>query len=228
MVEPTQAPLPGSIPLPPPKSGRPGLVSIPPCTLWRVHPFDPSTGRWVATAFNSAGAGNARFSPLPEGDGFVPTLYAASTLEGALMETVFHDVPWPSTGYSLDLTKHLESSYCASQVELTSAAQLIDLTSVGLRAIGLRAVDLLDTNATEYPRARAWAQWLRQTAPTAQGLTWMSRQDNTCRALVFFGDKLPASSLVPGKHVHVPLHKPEPLEAILSLAERLQVSVGGL
>jgi RES domain len=45
--------------------------------------------------FNPSPAGNARFSPLVNAAGAViPTLYAGTTLDCALMETVFHDVPF--------------------------------------------------------------------------------------------------------------------------------------
>jgi RES domain len=45
--------------------------------------------------FNPSPARNARFSPLVNAAGpVIPTLYAGTTLDCALMETVFHDVPF--------------------------------------------------------------------------------------------------------------------------------------
>jgi hypothetical protein len=46
-------------------------------------------------SFNPSLLGNARFSPIRDSAGnVIPTLYAATTPQGALMETVFHDVPY--------------------------------------------------------------------------------------------------------------------------------------
>lgn len=54
--------------------------------LWRVYPR-----RYGVDGFNGTSLGNARFSPLEAAGAIVPTLYAGSTLDVALMETVWHD-----------------------------------------------------------------------------------------------------------------------------------------
>ena len=59
--------------------------------LWRVYP-----GKYGVDGFNRTALGNARFSPLDVSGKFVPTLYAGSTFDVALMETVWHDAPMPS------------------------------------------------------------------------------------------------------------------------------------
>jgi len=49
--------------------------------------------------FNPNSMGNARFSPIHDTDGVViPTLYAGTTFDCALMETIFHDLPF-KTGF---------------------------------------------------------------------------------------------------------------------------------
>src|ERR1700749_4477241 len=53
-------------------------------TVYRVHP-----NVYGSVQFNPSSAGNARFSPLvTEAGGVIPTLYAGTTLDCALMETV--------------------------------------------------------------------------------------------------------------------------------------------
>src|SRR5271156_7233951 len=43
-------------------------------------------------SFTPSPLGNARFSPIRDSAGnVIPTLYAATTPQGALMETIFHD-----------------------------------------------------------------------------------------------------------------------------------------
>jgi hypothetical protein len=58
-------------------------------TMHRVHETT-----YAVDQFNSSPEGNARFSPIHDPSGSViPTLYAATTPRGALMESVFRDVP---------------------------------------------------------------------------------------------------------------------------------------
>jgi hypothetical protein len=58
-------------------------------TMHRVHETT-----YAVDQFNSSPEGNARFSPIHDPSGSViPTLYAATTPRGALMESVFNDVP---------------------------------------------------------------------------------------------------------------------------------------
>jgi hypothetical protein len=46
-------------------------------------------------SFNPNPLGNARFSPIRDAAGnVISTLYAATTPQGGLMETIFHDVPY--------------------------------------------------------------------------------------------------------------------------------------
>ena len=51
---------------------------------------------YKADQFNDSRRGDARFSPLidAEREAVIPTLYAVTTLDCALMESVFHDVPY--------------------------------------------------------------------------------------------------------------------------------------
>jgi hypothetical protein len=50
---------------------------------------------YLGDQFNPNSMGNARFSPIHDTDGAViPTLYAGTTLDCALMETIFHDLPF--------------------------------------------------------------------------------------------------------------------------------------
>ena len=59
-------------------------------TMHRVH-----DAAYAANLFNPSPTGNARFSPIrDEAGAVIPTLYAATTPRGALMETIFHDVPY--------------------------------------------------------------------------------------------------------------------------------------
>jgi hypothetical protein len=175
---------------PPPKSLDATLVT------WgaglefhRVH--DLAFG---GTEFNISAKGNARFSPITDDAGvLIPTLYAGTTLDCALMETIFHDIPFkvgfkPFSKLKMDGKVH--------SVLLPSAdLHLIDLSTVALHKLGVKRTQLIDTTKAHYPATRRWAQALYSQFPTAQGLRWTSRQDDQAHAVMLFGTRLGASDL---------------------------------
>jgi len=165
-------------------------LELEPGTWWRVHSFDAATKRYAADAFNAPGAGNARFSPLVQGATVVPTLYAASSLAGALMETVLHDVPYPSDGHIFDLERVLASTLHASAVRIGSPLKVVDLTKLGLQRMGIKPSQMLETDADDYSRTRSWAAWLHDAVPRAQGLVWLAGRHPEARAIMLFGDRV--------------------------------------
>ena len=158
--------------------------------VFRVHP-----AAYKALEFNSTSKGDARFSPLYSADGkVIPTLYAGSTLDCALMETVFHDVPFVNGPKLHSKAKHVVGKV-VSTLQVKQDLSLIDLTSIPLRKLGVRPEDITRTDASRYAETRARALVMREENPEAQGLLWTSRQDDTALAVVLFGDRVNAGSL---------------------------------
>jgi len=159
---------------------------------YRVHPFEPATGKYGPAAFNDSGLGWARFSPLihPRTGKPIPTLYAGSGVKVAIAEVVLHNVPTPSTGYLHDLERDYESCLFLSRVRMP-ALSLVNLTATGMKAAGLTVGDLFDGDESDYARTRGWAQWIWEHMPDAQGLHWMSKRDNRAEVVVLFGDLIP-------------------------------------
>jgi hypothetical protein len=161
--------------------------------MHRVH-----DARYAANLFNPSKSGNARFSPIRDEVGVViPTLYAATTPRGALMETTFHDVPYKS-GF-----KRVSTSRMAGKLHSTLTFQvdfrLIDLSRVALRKLGVAPSHLIDTTKAHYPETRRWAEAIYSQYPKAQGLRWTSRQDDRSQAVVLFGTRVqPADIVVAG------------------------------
>lgn len=201
------------------------MRTVEPGSWWRVHRFSAATGQIAAQSFNHSGQGNARFSPLRDGAGVIPTLYAARTLEGALMETVFHDVPFPSHAHIHDLERDLQSDLHASEIETAEPLRLVDLTKIGLQRIGLRVSEMFETNADDYPRTRAWATWLRAALPRAQGLYWMAARHPEGAAMMLFGDRVPAGVIRRAHSASRAVSDPAILSCMLSLLERLGCGV---
>lgn len=118
----------------------------------------------------------------------VPTLYGASTLEGALSESVFHNVPIRGSKKSIrrNRLKPLLISTIAPRRDL----KLVQLHGYGLDRLRVSRAELIDSRARQYPRTAAWAAVLHARREDADGLLWMSRKHDTSLALVLFGDRV--------------------------------------
>ena len=194
------------------------MIDPAPPLLWRVYPR-----RYGVDGFNGTRLGNARFSPLEVAGAIVPTLYAGSTLDVALMETVWHDAPTPSHGFHLVLKEATEPRRVGS-LKPSAALHLVDLTTVGLRRLGLARCDVIDSDQVDYPITRQLSAWLYENKPDAQGICWISRQDDEGRAVVLFEPRLGSVKLVVDTEDEVFTDGPH-LDALLTLAERMGASV---
>ncbi|MBP7654939.1 MULTISPECIES: RES family NAD+ phosphorylase [Pseudomonadota] len=187
--------------------------------LHRVH-----QSQYQADQFNPGLRGNARFSPIQDNQGqAIPTLYAGTTLPCALMETVFHDVPHTAGFKSFDKAKLAGQVHSTVRVE--ADLQLVDLSSVALRKLGVTRMQLIDTEKDQYPATRNWAMALHRQCPQAQGLSWVSRQDDSARAVVLFGDRIAEGALQAGDGSQSLTDDPGTYDAVLDLADRIGVSI---
>ena len=186
-------------------------------TMYRVH-----DAIYPVDQFNPSPKGNARFSPIlaPSGN-VIPTLYAATTPRGALMESVFRDVPY-RTGFKHIDSKRLEGRVCSTLL-FQADFELLDLSKVALRGLGIPPRQLIDTTKAHYPRTRAWAEQVYAAHPKIQGFLWSSRQDDRALAVVLFGSRVKASDLVYAK-LSRPLNRNGvPVDFVVELATDLKV-----
>lgn len=187
--------------------------------LHRVH-----LERYRSDQFNPGTQGNARFSPIRTGQGKpVPSLYGGTTLDCALMETVFHDVPHTTGFKSLDNRKLVAQVH--STLEVVQPLQFVDLSSVSLRRLGVTRKQLIDTEKDQYPATRRWAAAIHHQCEQAQGLTWVSRQDDTARAVMLFGDRIPKGALRQRGLSCSLTADGNTYDAVLDLAERIGVVI---
>ena len=189
-------------------------------TVFRVH-----RSNYKADQFNDSRKGDARFSPLidAEREAVIPTLYAGTTLDCALMESVFHDVPYRPGLKTVSKSKYVEGAIC-STLTLTSDLQLVDLSSVALHKLGIAPADLTQTEAANYAASREWAFALYKQNPTAQGFIWTSRRDDDAKAILLFGNRVESGTLEVGADTFslLQLDGSARME-VLSLAIRLNV-----
>lgn len=187
--------------------------------LHRVH-----QSKYQADQFNAGVRGNARFSPIQDAHGKpIPTLYGGTTMECALMETVFHDVPHTAGFKSVDKGKLVEQVHSTLRVE--QELQLVDLASVPLRKLGVTRKQLIDTEKDQYPVTRKWAEAIHRQCPRAQGLSWVSRQDDSARAFVLFGDRISDGAVRPDGNSRSLLDDGDAHDAVLDLADRIGVNI---
>jgi len=186
-------------------------------TMYRVHETV-----YTVDEFNSSRKGNARFSPiLDPSENVIPTLYAATTPRGALMESVFRDVPYRAGLKHVDV-KRLEGRTCSTLL-FQANFQLLDLSKVALRGLGIPPRRLIDTTKAHYPVTRGWAEQIYAAHAKAQGFLWSSRQDDRSLAVVLFGSRVQASDLLDGKFSRPLIRNGVPEDFVVDLATDLKV-----
>jgi len=203
-----------------------------------VAPLDPLFERWPTgrvihaihdTAFApesfNPGADTAgvlrkptRFAPIRDAKGkVVPYLYGGSTLDCAIFETVFHDVPMDAPDKFVDLDGFAQRGY--GQLLPSRDLKLADLTSEGLHRLKVPKEELIASPARDYPDTALWAQALHRQFRDIDGLLWMSRQRDRDPALVLFGDRV--NGVLSGQRIGGPLARnPALREAVLAAALR--------
>ena len=150
--------------------------------LYRVHPvgYEPNQ-------FNPGQAGRpGRFHPIRDTYGdLIPTLYAADRIDGALSETVFHNVVASGVLFRAELaTRNL------TRIELRRDIKIADLSGHGLRRLGLDRMQLLEPGAQSYADTAKWAEAIHRSDASIEGIIWVSRQFDRAKALLAYGDRL--------------------------------------
>jgi hypothetical protein len=169
----------------------------------------------------------SRFAPfIPDGDTEpLPVLYGADDFDGAVFETVFHDVPIRGVR-QVPYSKLLHRLVTA--IIPTRDLTLVDLTSEGLRRLQLAPEELTTCGAPYYPQTAAWARALHAHPRQVDGLLWISRQRNTSQAIVLFGGRVEADDLALAPEVPVPLGAGAGLDAVSAAANRVGITITGL
>jgi len=196
-------------------------ITLPPQGIWhRVH-----LQAYSAAQFNPGHSGDARFSPIQNQHGQpIPTLYAADSFQAALMETVFHDVPH-DPGFKLFDRRKLHRQR-HSRLQTHAALILADLSSKPLRKLGVTRRQLIDTEKDQYPHTRLWAQAIHAQHPEIQGLYWTSRQDDSARAVMLFGDRIADGTLQQVDESRRLLEDEKAYGEVLELAALIGVEIG--
>jgi hypothetical protein len=153
---------------------------------YHVYSTEPVRANDAATF--SHGWGDTRFSPITDFAGrFIDTYYLASTVAGAFMESILHDVSIPGGVLQTWKLAH----YHLAEIELTGALAAVSFHSNYLEKMGLSRVDLIERLPSEYHRTRLWAQAAYRQEHSAQAIAYGSRRDDSARCLMLFKQRLP-------------------------------------
>lgn len=220
-------PAPVAVPEPP---AEPAALE-PLTAIWRAG--EPLYGcydvAWCSRDFYAGDAAHrGRFHPFtPAGSTrALSVLYGASDEVGALSETVFHDVPVRGD----KRVPHAKLVHrLVVQLAATRNMTLVDLTSDGLRRLGVSRTELIESDARSYPGTAAWARALHAHPARVDGLMWVSRQQDTSRALVLFADRVqPDTITVPDRAIPLTLGAGAGLDIVCTAAARAGITITGL
>jgi hypothetical protein len=173
------------IPRPPATFPAINRIALPLATdLHRIH-----NSSFAANSFNPCQGRPSRFAPLVRSDGTcIPTMYAATNLECAVHETVFHEIQHDAKTKSIRYREieNLDYSIVRPRRDLVLAA----LFEPDLNRWGLTRRQLIDTFAADYQATAKWAIAIHDNFSDIDGLVWTSRRCDPERAYLLFGDRL--------------------------------------
>ena len=176
-----------SIRKPPARLTDPNIVILPAgALLHRVHARNYGPDR-----FNPCQGAPTRFAPIHDAEGHcVPSLYAADTLEAALYETIFHDIP--ITARRKTVPRTLVQNRAHGRLQVRRDLQLASLRGPDLRRWRISRNSLITTSPSLYRDTARWAQAIHHQFPYVDGLFWTSHQCDPDTAYLFFGDRVAA------------------------------------
>ena len=155
--------------------------------MYRLH-----DNQFRTTEFNPGPKGPGRFHFF--GTPHVPVLYTAATAAAAVAETLLRNIP--ATGGHISYGDYRSKVMAA--LEIKKDVRLASFLGTDLRALRVSPDQLTTTPGENYPQTRKWAEAAHDAG--FDGIAWMSRQDNSDRAYMFFGDRVTENDfeVVPG------------------------------
>jgi hypothetical protein len=164
---------------------RPTLVNLPAeTTTWRVqlrrYPDVFNSRPHVEPFYGGRFDSNQSFR--------YPFSYLGQDRETALVERLLRDLAYRHGGDRL-LPRSTVNGRRLRAVRTMRPIKLLSLCS-GADLSGVYADEwLIHSEPVNYPMTRAWAHWLREQVPEAEGFIWPSRLNVGGTAIILFGDQ---------------------------------------
>ena len=154
----------------------------------RVHALG-----FPGNTFNPCQGGPSRFAPIQNERGeCVPSLYAATSLQAAIFETLFHDIPLEARRKTIPRSSVEAREHTVLQLRRD------------LRLASLRAPALLKWRVTpalvwgppmHYSATALWAKAVHDQFEDVKGMIWTSRRCDPDSAMLFFGGRTTEADL---------------------------------
>lgn len=164
---------------------RPNIVALPAgATVERVH-----DRRYGSAEFNPCKGAPTRFAPIRDAERrCIPSLYAASSVEAAIHETIFHDVP--AGARHATVPAMLVHGRAHGRLEVRRDLRLASLRAPDLRRWRIAQNWLIGAPPGHYAETARWAAAIHRSFPAADGLIWTSGRCDPESAYLFFGDRV--------------------------------------
>jgi hypothetical protein len=178
-----------------------------------------------ATEFNPTST-SRRFRPVDGGGLTVPTIYGAELSEGALSETVFHDVPVRRTTKRRVQRKALVSVVLSIVISKRNL-RLAKLHGDGLKRLGVTHGELIESSSKQYPRTAIWAQAIYNHSAEYDGMIWRSRQHQDSYAIMLWEGRVDRFNDLEPDQANPPLvlYMGEGFDQVQELADKMDITV---
>lgn len=123
----------------------------------------------------------------------MPSLYAATSLEAAIFETVFHDVA--ANRMFMTVPKQDVVARSHSVVATTRPLVMAELRAPDLKRWGLEREQLVSAPAAHWAATARWAEAIHRRFSDVEGLIWTSNRCDPESACLLFGDRIEAAAL---------------------------------
>ena len=154
-----------------------------------LHHVHPSV--FPANSFNTGGCG--RFHPFSDTAGNpMPCLYAADSIAGSYIETVFRSIGEKScTQVPAKRLRQFSHALLTARKEL----RLAHLSGDTLARLHITRTALLEPGPAYYADTVRWAKAIHAAYPALHGLAWISRQHDATTCFMLFGDRVASDDL---------------------------------
>jgi RES domain len=149
-------------------------------------------------------------------------LYGAENDAGAVAEHVFRPVPIGDAVRRVRRARLVP--VMMSTLRCKRALRLASLHGNGLRRLRTTRVQLIDSEADQYPILATWGQALHDCSAAPDGIVWRSRHYDDAYVFVLLGDRVRRSDLEVAEPP-VPLAIGRGLEQVMALAEQAGITI---
>ena len=144
--------------------------------------------------FNPGKGRPTRFAPFDDVSGNpIPSLYATSTLQAAIHETIFHDIRADTEKKYKAIPIEEVHNQMHSEFRTKRTLNLVGLRNPLLNNWGIEQTQLIGSDPELYHKTALWAAAIYNNFPQAEGLIWTSRQCDPDDAILFFGGRVEAA-----------------------------------